>query len=112
VVSDQHPLPLMDIRVANGKYKLGKKIGSGSFGDVYLGTSVANGEEVAIKLENCRTHHPQLFYESKVLKILAGGVGIPYVRWYGMEGDYNIMIMDLLGPSLEDLLIFVNVNSV
>jgi len=29
--------------------------------------------------------------------------GLPRVYYYFNEGDFNVMIMDLLGPSLEDL---------
>ena len=65
-----------------------------------------SGEEVAIKLESIKSRHPQLLYESKLYKILAGGVGIPNLHWYGVEGDYNVMVVDLLGPSLEDLFSF------
>jgi len=92
----------MELRVGK-KYRLGRKIGSGSFGDIYLGTNMTTGEEVAIKLESVKTKHPQLLYESKIYRILHGGLGIPNVRWYGIEGDYNVMVLDLLGPSLEDL---------
>ena len=52
----------MELRVG-GKYRLGRKIGSGSFGDIYLGTNINTGEEVAIKLESVKTRHPQLRVE-------------------------------------------------
>ncbi|GAA97463.1 uncharacterized protein L969DRAFT_68419 [Mixia osmundae IAM 14324] len=97
----------MDLRVGN-KYRIGKKIGSGSFGDIYLGVNIISGEEVAIKLESIKAKHPQLEYEAKVYKTLAGGVGVPFVRWFGVECDYNAMVLDLLGPSLEDLFNFCN----
>ncbi|KAJ6533390.1 kinase-like domain-containing protein [Mycena vulgaris] len=97
----------LDLRVG-GKYRLGKKIGSGSFGEIYVGINMISGEEVAIKLEPIKTKHPQLEYETKVYKTLAGGVGVPFIRWFGTEGDYNAMVMDLLGPSLEDLFNFCN----
>ena len=64
----------------NGKYRLVQKIGSGSFGDIYLGINIQSGEEVAVKLESHKARHPQLLYESKLYKILQGGVGIPHIR--------------------------------
>uniref|UniRef100_A0A8C0W482 non-specific serine/threonine protein kinase n=1 Tax=Castor canadensis TaxID=51338 RepID=A0A8C0W482_CASCN len=90
--------------IVGGKYKLARKIGSGSFGD--LAINITNGEEVAVKLDSRKARHPQLLYESKLSKILQGGVGIPHIRWYGQEKDYNVLVMDLLGPSLEDLFNF------
>ncbi|CAN8063926.1 unnamed protein product [Agarophyton chilense] len=100
-----------DLRVG-GKWRLGRRIGAGSFGDIYIGINIHTNEEVAVKLENNKTKHPQLIYESKIyryLNISPNGhpvVGIPRVRWYGGEGEYNIMTIDLLGPSLEDLFNF------
>lgn len=101
----------MELRVG-GKWKLGRKIGSGSFGDIYLGINVYTAEEVAIKLESVKTRHPQLLYESKIYRYLCSSstgqpvIGIPQVKWYGQEGDYNVMAMELLGPSVEDLFNF------
>lgn len=95
----------MELRVGN-RYRLGRKIGSGSFGDIYLGTDVTNAEEVAIKLECVKTKHPQLHIEGKIYKLMQGGMGIPNIKWLGTEGDYNVMVMELLGPSLEDLFNF------
>ncbi|CAI5454695.1 unnamed protein product [Caenorhabditis angaria] len=107
----QIPQPLvhkkaeMELRVGN-KFRLGRKIGSGSFGDIYLGQNIQTNEEVAVKLECVKSKHPQLHIESRLYRIMLGGIGIPEVRWCGLEGDYNVMVMELLGPSLEDLFNF------
>lgn len=61
----------MDLRVGR-KYRIGRKIGSGSFGDIYLGLNTTTGEEVAIKLESVRTSHPQLLRETKIYRSLHG----------------------------------------
>ncbi|KAG5400506.1 hypothetical protein IGI04_015113 [Brassica rapa subsp. trilocularis] len=89
--------------VIGGKFKLGRKLGSGSFGELYLGINIQTGEEVAVKLEAVKTRHPQLQYESKIYMHLQGGTGVPHLKWFGVEGDYSCMVIDLLGPSLEDL---------
>ncbi|KAG8486873.1 hypothetical protein CXB51_020385 [Gossypium anomalum] len=91
-----------------GKFKLARKIGSGSFGELYLGVNVQTGEDVAVKLEPVKTKHPQLHYESKLYMLLQGGTGIPRLRWFGLEANYNVMVIDLLGPSLEDLFNYCN----
>jgi casein kinase 1 len=45
-----------------------------------------------------RTHHAAV--------VVRAAAGIPNLRWYGIEGEYNVMVIDLLGPSLEDLFNF------
>ena len=30
-------------------------------------------------------------------------LGIPVLHWFGIEGEYNVLVMELLGPSLEEL---------
>ena len=97
---------LKDYEIAvSDNYKLDsrKKLGSGAFGDIYSGKNIKTNEDVAIKLEPTHTKHPQLFYESKLYMSLQGGIGIPKIYWCGTQGNYNILIMDLLGKSLEDL---------
>jgi len=47
-----------------------------------------------------------LIEEAKLLKEFVGEVGFPQFLWFGLEGDYYIMAIELLGPSLEDLYVY------
>lgn len=53
-----------------------------------------------------KARHAQLLYESKVYKLLQGGYGIPAIYHMGVEHEYNCMVIDLLGPSLEEFFNF------
>lgn len=94
-----------DYRVG-GHFRVGRRIGSGSFGEIHVGTDLRTAEEVAIKVEHANSKHPQLHLEARLLQHLSQGVGIPKVKYNGTEVGFNVMVMDLLGPSLEDLFNF------
>lgn len=84
-------------------YKIGKKIGEGSFGVLFEGSNIINGVAVAIKFEPRKTEAPQLRDEYRTYKHLQGCEGIPNAYYFGQEGLHSILVIDLLGPSLEDL---------
>lgn len=84
-------------------YKIGKKIGEGSFGVIFEGTNMINQVPVAIKFEPRKTEAPQLRDEYRTYKHLTGSPGVPNAYYFGQEGLHNILVIDLLGPSLEDL---------
>ncbi|KAH8759516.1 casein kinase I isoform delta [Diaporthe sp. PMI_573] len=106
--------------IINEKYRADRKIGEGGFGFVYagtffrshsaksrltrLGTDIQSNEEVAMKLMHVRDDSDIVESEAKTYNALSGGVGIPRVLWFGQECDYYVLVHDLLGPSLEDLL--------
>ncbi|XP_017133376.1 casein kinase I [Drosophila elegans] len=96
-----------DTRVVQiGNYKVIRKIGSGSFGDIYLATYIHSGEQVAIKVESTSVRHPQLNYERRLYRALRPAPGLPRIWYYHKEPHYQAMVMDLLGPSLERLFQF------
>ncbi|SDA06342.1 BZ3501_MvSof-1269-A2-R1_Chr4-1g06387 [Microbotryum saponariae] len=84
-------------------YRVLRKIGEGSFGVIFEGTNLLNSQTVAIKFEPRKSDAPQLRDEYRTYKILAGSPGVPQVYYFGQEGLHNILVIDLLGPSLEDL---------
>jgi len=113
----EHALPPVPntIQVSGSpEYMVDKKLGKGGFGQVYLGkrvlsTRVREGpqaNQMALKLEHktgkgCSYGPP---FEWNVYNMLGDKCkGIPKVHYRGRQGDWYIMIMDILGPSLWDL---------
>ena len=92
----------VDIRVG-GKFRISKKIGDGAFNEIYQGSDIFDNSEIAIKLEHNSIKYPQLLFESRLLESIPG-IGIPKVFWAGISGEYNVMVFELLGKNLEELL--------
>ncbi|CDY55141.1 BnaC01g44810D [Brassica napus] len=95
-------------------YKVERKLGKGGFGQVFVGRRISGGNdrsagasilEVALKFEHrsskgCNYGPP---HEWQVYNTLGGSHGVPRVHFKGRQGDYYIMVMDMLGPSLWDI---------
>ncbi|KAL5526270.1 YCK2_2 [Sanghuangporus sanghuang] len=90
--------------VVGGHFRVDKKIGEGSFGVVFAGEDLRQrGRLVAIKFEPRKSDAPQLRDEYRSYRTLRGLEGIPQVHFFGQEGLHNVLVIDLLGPNLEDL---------
>lgn len=72
---------------------------------IFPGRNLYTNEQVAIKLEPMKTRAPQLHLEYRFYQSLLNGsvVGFPMVFYFGPVGRHNALVMELLGPSLEDL---------
>ena len=83
------------------KYQCIKKLGEGSFGRIYEATY--NDQHFALKFENIEKNANLLESEASIMNYLKGP-NIPFVKSYGTSGNYNILIMQLMGNSLEELI--------
>ncbi|KAI5119746.1 hypothetical protein M0805_004078 [Coniferiporia weirii] len=91
---------------ALGDYLVGQRIASGGFGSVFSGEA-PDGKQVAIKYERTYSNitRPYLQHEADVYRLLEGSPCVPVVYAYGREERWNIMVFDLLGPSLQALFV-------
>lgn len=84
-------------------YKLLGYIGRGSFGIVYSALDITNETTVAVKVEHVSAKPPQLESEYKLYKRFLDSPNSPKAIFFGMEGDYRVFVLELLGRSLEDI---------
>ena len=82
------------------RYKLIKKLGAGSFGCIY--SAVYENQYYAIKLENKNSGQNLIENEAYIMSYLSGP-GLPIVKSYGYSSRHNILVMELMGKSLEDI---------
>lgn len=92
------------------KFKITKKLGQGSFGQVYQGFNLETNDLVALKfvfnnifIQELKSSNNNLLETEAYRLIYLKGDGIPKVICYGNNKKYNILVLQLLGKSLEQL---------
>ena len=88
----------IEIRVA-GRYKIERLRAVGSHSEVFEGVNTHTLEPVCLKMEYLNAT-PRVDKEADILKKLEGCIGIPLMLHYSQEGDYRILITELLGEDL------------
>jgi len=68
---------------------------------IFTANNILTGEQFALKFEDKNNSQNLLEAEAYVMGYLKG-FGIPLVKSFGFSGDHNILVMELLGKSLED----------
>ncbi|KAF9230019.1 kinase-like domain-containing protein, partial [Melanogaster broomeanus] len=86
----------------DGRYRLREVLGAGSYGKVYRATDLTHSKEVVAKIEHAGQISLTLRHEFSVLQHLAGVEGIPKPLWFGKEAAQNVLILNRLGPTLEE----------
>eukprot|EP00928_Gymnodinium_smaydae_P050005 TRINITY_DN33615_c0_g1_i1.p1 TRINITY_DN33615_c0_g1~~TRINITY_DN33615_c0_g1_i1.p1 ORF type:complete len:384 (+),score=76.11 TRINITY_DN33615_c0_g1_i1:88-1239(+) len=100
--ASEGPPPVPD--VVGGRYRVQRQIGSGSYSEVYLGRDEETGVDVAVKAEWTKAEKgDKLLGEARLYEDLGKSDDAPHILWSGTEGEYNVMVMELLGPCLDSI---------
>ncbi len=90
-------------KVFFSQYKALCLIGEGSFGKCFKGINLKNNEEICFKIEKKSSKKAFLKIESHALENLKGGKGIPDFYLFGYSDSFNILIMELLEKTIENI---------
>ena len=92
--------PLLNILIFK-KYRTVKKLGEGSFGNVYK--AVYDDDYYALKMEDISLDYDLLENEATILNYLQGP-NIPKFISFSKDKGYNVLVMELLDQSLDNIL--------
>uniref|UniRef100_A0A158PPB3 non-specific serine/threonine protein kinase n=1 Tax=Anisakis simplex TaxID=6269 RepID=A0A158PPB3_ANISI len=94
--------------IVNKRYQISQKISFGSYGSIYSAVDLHTNLSVAVKFEIGAKQNTDLHlkYENDVYHDIKGAPGVPLIYWFGTEYEHQILVMQLLGPSLEQLFNF------
>ena len=90
------------------EYEIIKKVGSGSFGEVFLTKILASGKLVASKIEekDSDKKNSKIFDEYKIyrkLELKGLKKGIPKIHSFYETPKFNVLVMELLGENLDTI---------
>jgi serine/threonine protein kinase len=83
---------------------LNRKIGSGSFGQIYQCLNIKTKEIYACKIESINELNPQLYHESKIMNIMKNCDGFPTCYSFCYTEQDKVIIMDYLGANLDTIM--------
>ena len=101
-LSDESSDSMIGMTLFN-KFKIIQKIGQGSFGKIYIAQSICSQKLYAVKLESIKDSYFLLEDESLFLSYI-NSPRIPKVKLFGYSGPNIVLVMELLGPSLDRII--------
>jgi serine/threonine protein kinase len=76
-----------------------------SLGKIFAGYDIISGEDVAIKFEPQSSKYLHLENEFNIYKSIGNHIGVPRLKWFGQEHNQRVLVLSLLGPSLENIFV-------
>lgn len=74
-------------------------------GKIYAGYDIISNEDIAIKIEPQSSKHLHLENEYNIYKSIGNYIGMPCLKWFGQEHNQRVLVLSLLGPSLENIFV-------
>lgn len=89
--------------IINDEWEVQKKIGKGTFCELYVAHNIHNDTDVAVKVLNDDIQGPVFKWEAEVLKNLLGQDFVPQFIYHGKHKERDILIMEFLGEDMSML---------